>query len=282
MIDIHSVREEFADIEELVPLSSGGQKIVFRGLLSGEQVVLKLIKRADQEEERLEREIEAAAKLECDYVPKVLDWGRKVVSGEDQFFVIEEFIGGENYRTILEREPVQSLTWVLKLTDVLLSACCDFEAARIVHRDIKPENLIVDRDGKIWVIDFGIVRFLDAPSLTSTTKRFGFCTLGYGPPEQMRNNKPEIDSRADLFAVGVVVHESLSGSNLYYAGKRDQIEIIRHVCDRDLPRLRIEGDDAGEFADLIAALTARYPSRRPQTAEAAFTWFREVQTHLSS
>jgi serine/threonine-protein kinase len=282
MLDLAAVQHEFKHISDLRPLTASGQKYVLSGRRGGQNVVLKLIKQSDTEDEKLlEREMGAVTKLGCDYVPSVLEWGKRQINGEDQLFIVEEFIHGQSYRELLTKEPKRKLGEVLRLGDVLLRACCDFEAAGLVHRDIKPENLMVGPDGKIWVIDFGIVRFLDAPSLTSTGAMFGRFTLGYGAPEQMRNIKPEIDARADLFAIGVVLYESLYGQNPFYEGKSNQLDVLKHVCDRDLPPLEIPGDDQGAFAEFIAALVARYPSRRPQTANEALEWFREVGQKLA-
>jgi len=278
MLDLATVQQEFKDLSDLRPLTTSGQKHVLRGCRRDQNIVLKLIKQSDAEDEKLlEREMSAVAKLGCDYVPNVLEWGKRQINQEDQLFIVEEFIEGQSYREVLVHEPKQCPEEVLRVGNVLLRACCDFEAAGLVHRDIKPENLMVGPDGKIWVIDFGIVRFLDAPSLTSTNARFGRFTLGYGAPEQMKNIKQEIDARADLFAIGVVLHESLYGQNPFFENKNSQVDVLNHMCERDLPRLVIPGDDQGDFAEFIAALVARYPSRRPQTAQEALKWFREVE-----
>lgn len=282
MLDLGAIQREFGDLDGLRPLAASGQKYVLRAHHSGRDVVLKLIKQSDAEDEKLlEREMGAVTRLACDYVPRVLEWGKRAINGEPQLFIVEEFIQGRSYREVLQQQPNQTLEAVLRLADVLLRACCDFEAAGLVHRDLKPDNLMVGPDGKIWVIDFGIVRFLDAPSLTSTHAMFGRFTLGYGAPEQLRNLKPEIDARADLFAVGVVLYESLYGQNPFYEGKSNELEVLKHVCDRDLSRLRIEGDRDGRLAEFIAALVARFPSRRPQTARKALSWFHEVEATLA-
>jgi serine/threonine-protein kinase len=79
------------------------------------------------------------------------------------------------------------------------------EAVSIVHRDVKPANIIVDPQGEFWLIDFGVARHLDLDSLTATAAPGGCGTIGYAPAEQCRNDKPDIDARADLFALGVTL-----------------------------------------------------------------------------
>jgi serine/threonine protein kinase len=282
MLDFAAVRVAFPDVVALAPLVQSGQKDVFRGQRAGEEVVLKLLRTATVEAEaRIGREIDAVAKLRCDYVPRIHAWGRQRIAAEERDFIIEQHIAGETYRERLLRQPVQPLGDVLRLADVLLGACCDFEAANLVHRDIKPENVIIGVDGKVWIIDFGIVRMLDLVSITPTGQRFGTFTPGYGAPEQMRNLKPKIDARADLFSIGIVMYESLSGRNPYLGGAVDQLEVIRRVDGQDLPPLAIAGDPGGEFAAFIGALVSRFPSRRPQTAVEARRWFDEISRKLA-
>lgn len=280
MLDPAAVPIAFAELDSPTFLAESGQKYVFRARKGRRDVVLKIFK-AGQEQERIDREIQAVAQLSCDYVPAVLESGQRTIDGKTWPFLVERFVAGESYRAVLQREPVQTLSEVLPLGEALLSACCDFEAQQMVHRDIKPENLIRGTDGKLWVIDFGIVRLLRLISATQTQQRFGLFTPGYGAPEQVRNLKPRIDIKADLFSVGVVLYEALHGANPYRAGKHNDLEVIQHVCNRDLPPLGLPDDSEGKLSELIAALTARFPSRRPQTAQEALRWWKEVAANLA-
>ena len=280
MLDRAAVPIAFPELDSPTFLAESGQKYVFRGRRGAEEVVLKIFK-AGQEQKRIDREIQAVAQLSCDYVPPVLASGQRTIDGKMWSFLVERFVAGESYRAVLQRTPVQSLREVLPLGEALLRACCDFEAEHMVHRDIKPENLICGRDGKLWVIDFGIVRLLRLTSATQTQQRFGLFTPGYGAPEQVRNLKPKIDIKADLFSVGVVLYEALHGANPYRAGKHNELEVIQHVCNWDLPPLVLSGDSEGKLSELIGALTARFPSRRPQTAQEALLWWQEVAANLS-
>ncbi len=281
MLDLAAVAAAFPSLSHLVPLGTpSGQKEVLRAELGGEHVVLKLIKKNPLDLSRTEREITAAVKLSCSYVPRVFEQGQRTIGTEDRIYIIEQRIDGETYREQLRHLPKRSVSEVLKIVDTLLMACMDFEAAKMVHRDIKPENIMIDTNDKLWVIDFGIVRFLDEISLTPTGNHFGLFTPGYGAPEQVRNLKTEIDIRADLFSVGVVAYEALNGSNPYHAGKSDPLQVINHVLTRDLPLLSIPGDPSGDLAAFLAALTARYPSRRPQSASEAHQWFVPVRAKI--
>jgi serine/threonine-protein kinase len=140
---ISEIRRQFPQLTDIDPMRmSGGQKEVFRAILNGEGVALKLIKVYAADQERTDREIAAVKKLNSDYVPKIYDSGKCKIFVEERSYIIEQFIEGGTYRQILNAKPLQDLNDVLFLADQLLKACSDFEAANLVHRDIKPENLI--------------------------------------------------------------------------------------------------------------------------------------------
>lgn len=283
MIDLLVIQKSFPELKEIKSLSdSSGQKFVYTAKNDTTTVVLKILKKFhpnNDNVQRFDREIEASSKLSrlcLEYVPKVHDCGERLVGGQSAFYLIEEFIAGCTYRNKLRAKRVQSFTEVLRLADVLLNACVDFEKVKLVHRDIKPENIMIDDGGKIWIIDFGLVRHLDMVSLTQTGGSQFPCTLGYAPPEQMRNRKEDIDSRTDLFSVGIVLYESLNGSNPHREGMTNPLEIIKHVESTELPALTIPQDPSGEFSSFISSLTNRYLSRRPQTALEALSWFSDL------
>ena len=121
-------------------------------------------------------------------------------------FIVEEFLDGESLRQRLASGP-QPLPFVRELGNALLTALSQVEAVRLVHRDIKPENIMLCRDGRIVLIDFGIARHLDSISLTSSFAMFGPMTIGYCAPEQINNQKRAIGIRTDFFALGIVLYE---------------------------------------------------------------------------
>ena len=134
-----------------------------------------------------------------------------------------------------------------------------------------------DGAGNFWLLDFGIARHLDLSSLTATTSPFGKMTLGYAPPEQCRNLKGDIDSRADLFALGVTLHECATGRNGFFdPPPRDQLEILRRVERFVLPSLRLPIADADNFRELLNAMTQKNRIHRPRNVGEAITWLREV------
>jgi serine/threonine-protein kinase len=279
VINLSDVRATFADIADLVPLSAdSGQRIVLSGV-KGEPIVLKLLK-AGQDPSRTEREIDAVARLTSSRVPRILDHGKRAIAGANVLYVIEQRIDGPTLARVLQQQPKQDIRAVIKTGQDLLDACAEFESAKLVHRDLKPGNLIVDRAGKLWVIDFGIARMLDLPSLTMTSNQFGVFSLGYSAPEQIRNLKAQINSRADLFSVGVIMYEMLVGHNPYLAGAKDPLDILRRMLSLDLPIPAHPCDPNGELGLFISNMAGRFPSRRPQNTKEALDWYMDVRKEL--
>lgn len=275
MIDLAEIRSAFAEFDSVDPLGQpSGQKFVFLAEGSGlDAVVLKVIKPGASGPERMDRELEAATRVQSLHVPRGLDSGTRVVGGVDVAYLIEEYVPGQTLQDYLLLQGALSLQQTLDFGRQLLVAACDFEAASLVHRDIKPANIVVSPGETLWVLDFGIVRLLDQVSLTATSAPVGPCTPGYGSPEQTRNRKESIDIRADLYSTGVVMHEMIQGKNSYVERARDVIHLLQITQTEDLPRLR---NVPPEVADLVAALSARFPSRRPAAAADALAWMDEI------
>ena len=108
MLDIAAIRAAFPELTALAPLIESGQKEVLRGQRNGEEVVLKLLRTVTPEAEaRSLREIEAVATLDCSYVPRIHDHGRRRIGPQERCFIIEQFTPGDTYRERLERQRVQ-------------------------------------------------------------------------------------------------------------------------------------------------------------------------------
>jgi serine/threonine-protein kinase len=147
-----------------------------------------------------------------------------------------------------------------------------------VHRDIKPENIILAPDGKVFFLDFGIARILGVPSLTKTEAMIGPHSPGYAAPEQFNNLKSDIDSRADLFSIGVVTYECLSGKNPFSEGARNHLEVLQRTETITPISFRIQGDSQHQFMGLLSSLMGKYPSRRPNNATQALHWLNAAKS----
>ena len=279
--DVRVLAQSVAGISNVVHLASGGQKAVFRAVHKGHgDVVVKLIS-SSQPDERAKREIEVATKCTIPNVARLFEWGRFEHEGEQITYLLEEFVDGRTLRKELEDRGRLPKEEALSLLDTLLETAVAIEREGLVHRDIKPENIMVCPDGTFRLLDFGIARHLAKTSITPTQARFGPHTAGYAAPEQIRNMKKEVDIRADLFAIGVVVYEALTGRNPLLNGARDQMDVLHRTEALVFPPLDIPGDAGNQLASFIQTLTSKYASRRPQTAKQAREWFVTIRRQLA-
>jgi serine/threonine-protein kinase len=274
--DLAWLQANFADLSNFRLLGKGGQKLVIAARHKSDgDVVLKLIQ-PGTETETVRREILAVQQVQSPRVPRIIEYGSVTTPVGPCIWIREQLIEGETVRQMLARGPLQPPA-VLRLGLQVLEALEQAEAVQIVHRDVKPENIMCDAKGNYWLLDFGIARHLDLSSMTASGLPFGKMTLGYAPPEQCRNVKTEIDSRADLFALGVTLHECGVGRNGFFdPPPRDQIELLRRVERFVLSPVDLAITDKESFRDLIQSMTQKTRVHRPRTIKEALVWMREI------
>jgi serine/threonine-protein kinase len=280
LIGLENIAALFPELSNVEPLSEGGQKIVLKCRKMEQALVLKLI-RNPEESERTSREILVSTSYDFSNVPKIIDYGIKAFNGENILYIVEEFINGESLCQKLNRERQLSLKESVKLLNTLLVFASEAEGKFLVHRDIKPENIMIDENQKYWIIDFGIARHLDKASLTISNARFGPHTPGYAAPEQFRNIKKDIDARSDLFSIGVVLYEAITGHQPFREGARDPITVLHNTQTLNVPPFNIPGDNQRQLCSFILMLMEKFPSRRPQNAKTALAWFNAILPTIS-
>ncbi|OOG24109.1 hypothetical protein B1C78_09285 [Thioalkalivibrio denitrificans] len=272
-VDPDWLGRQFPHLTNLQPLAAGGQKQVFTAMHADDgEVVIKLM-HPGADPARTERELEAATKIQARRMPRIFEHGQLTGNTGTIVWFREECIPGQ---TLSARIRVGTLSYhellrlALHVSETLVAA----EAVGIVHRDVKPANIIIDQRGEFWLIDFGVARHLDLESLTATAAPGGCGTIGYAPAEQCRNDKPDIDARADLFALGVTLYEAATGRNPHVEGARDRFEVIARSSTQQLPRLGRFLPDG--FADLVATLSQPNLVHRCQTAHEANEWIKDL------
>jgi eukaryotic-like serine/threonine-protein kinase len=266
-------------LSNLKPLATGGQKEVYLATHDDfGQVAYKIIKSNTNIFERTKREIRAVSLLNHPNIPKIYE--HNCEQENTDLFIIEEFIDGKTLRQVISLGKRFVISEIVNFLDVMLDIAVLAESKSLVHRDIKPDNIILDDDNKIWLLDFGIARHLDLESLTQTEEPFGLFTLGYASSEQFRNFKKEIDIRADLFSIGVVVHEMVTGLNFYRKGTDDPLMILKRLEKLSLPPIRIEGDIQFQLSTFIKMIGDYRRTRRPRNAKEALDIYNSVKTTL--
>lgn len=129
-------------------------------------------------------------------------------------------------------------------------------------------------------MDFGIARDLNSLSLTATEAINGPHSLGYAAPEQIDNLKEEIDSRADIFSLGVIVYECLTGTQPFLDGAKSVYEVMERTRTT-IPMVKIEGDEQNLLLVLVQSMMARLPSKRPLDATEALNILNYVEVTIS-
>ena len=263
-------QEEFEKIELM---ARGGQKIVFDGVHNsyGETVIKLYFQLNDP---RSLREIQIERDLNLSMVPKIYETGTIEYEGTETLYIIEQKVKGTELRKVLESGKRFSLEEAVTFLEQGLEFIACIENKGIVHRDIKPENIIRADDGRIFFLDFGIARILGADSLTRTGAMMGPHTPGYAAPEQFNNLKKEIDSRADIFSLGVVTYECITGKNPFREGPINALEVLQKTETITPVQYSIKGDTQSQFMALLGAMMGKYPSRRPRTAKQAIDWLK--------
>ena len=263
-------QEEFEKIELM---ARGGQKIVFDGVHNsyGETVIKLYFQLNDP---RSLREIQIERDLNLSMVPKIYETGTIEYEGTETLYIIEQKVKGTELRKVLESGKRFSLEEAVTFLEQGLEFIACIENKGIVHRDIKPENIIRADDGRIFFLDFGIARILGADSLTRTGAMMGPHTPGYAAPEQFNNLKKEIDSRADIFSLGVVTYECITGKNPFREGSINALEVLQKTETITPVQYSFEGDTQSQFMALLGAMMGKYPSRRPRTAKQAIDWLK--------
>lgn len=229
-------------------------------IAGGESRALKVFKQAQHE--RTEREIDAMQRCEHPNVSRLHFVSTFVWNSRTHVFLVEEFLSGGTLQSRMERAllPASELR---DLARHLIGALSSIASQKLVHRDIKPENILLREDGRTPVIvDFGIVRNLDATSLTPTWVPSGPGTPYYSSPEQLRNAKPLIDWRSDQFSLGIVL--AICSLNLHpYAREADDpIGVVQRVASGDGPSPDFIAAAFENGLSALIRMTQPYPIQR--------------------
>jgi serine/threonine-protein kinase len=250
-------------------LGAGGGGVVYRAFDRelGEMIALKTLHPdalSDDPEalERFKSELRLARRLTHRNIVRTYDLG--VAGG--RYWITMELVSGTSLRALLDREGVLPLAAALAIGKQLFRALDVAHDAGILHRDIKPQNLMVQPDGTLKVMDFGIARAITrASGLTQAGVVMG--TPEYMAPEQLLGEA--IDARSDLFSAGVVLFECVTGRRPIEA-ESPAVLIARLLRDPMPTAASIAPGVPRDLSDLLARLLARDPQQRPERGSRVF------------
>jgi beta-lactam-binding protein with PASTA domain/serine/threonine protein kinase len=220
--------------------------------------------------ERFIREAKSVARLAHPNVVAVFDQGAEGA----YVYLAMEYVAGCTLRDVLRERGALQPRAALDILEPVLAALGAAHRAGFVHRDMKPENVLIGDDGRVKVADFGLVRAVG--SVTNTTGTV-LGTVSYLAPEQIEYGTA--DTRADVYACGVVLYEMLTGGKPH-AGDTPAQVLFQHLNeDIPAPSALVPGL-AVELDELVASATARNPEVRPYDAVALLAQVREARAPL--
>ncbi len=214
---------------------------------------------------QLEKEAQAAAKLEHPNICPVYDFQN---SGEHSFIVMQ-FVEGDTLAELIRKKSIQS-EQILPLARQIVSALVEAHAHGIIHRDIKPRNIMVTPGGNVKVLDFGLAKTMRPKSLeglddsVSNFAEIGLVpgTVRYMSPEQLRNER--LDYRSDIFSVGTVLYEIVSGTNPFDC--KTAPEVISAILASEPKPLPQNGAVPKGLASIVQHCLSKVPAERYQSA----------------
>jgi non-specific serine/threonine protein kinase/serine/threonine-protein kinase len=232
-------RDEIAGYEILEEIGRGGQGIVYRALQKSTKraVALKVLREgpyaSPAARRRFEREIEVVAVLDHAHIIKVFDSGE--TAGQRRYLVMDYVRGRRLDRYLAAESP--PLPARLRLFRKLCGAVNYAHQRGVLHRDLKPSNVLMGDDGEPRILDFGLARPITETAQPMTTTGQVAGTLPYMAPEQARGLPDAPDVRSDVYALGVMLYELLTGT-FPYPVTGDTLQVLRHIAETPPSRLR--------------------------------------------
>lgn len=244
-------------------LGDGGMGAVYQAddRELGRMVALKVIRpelaRNPEILQRFKQEILLATKVTDRNIIRIYDLG----DANGLKFITMEYVEGEDLRAVVRRGKL-SPAKAVEVMEQVVSGLHAAHRAGIIHRDLKPANIMLSTDGRVLVMDFGLARSLDGDGLTQTGTMLG--TMEYMSPEQAQAR--ELDTRSDIFTVGLILYELLTGHMPF---KADSViaSLLKRTQQRAVPISEIDKNIPGVLSNIVSKCLERDPALRYQNAE---------------
>lgn len=219
---------------------------------------------------RFVQEARSAARLADPHVVSVFDQGQD----SDLAYLVMEYLPGITLRDLLRDHGKLTPRQVVDIMDAVTSGLAAAHRAGIIHRDLKPENVLLADDGRIKISDFGLAR---AASANTATGQSLLGTIAYLSPELV--TRGVADARSDIYALGIMMYEMLTGEQPY---KGEQpMQIAYQHANESVPRPSVVTPSVPDpLDDLVLWATERSPDERPSDARELLERLREVEKQL--
>jgi serine/threonine protein kinase/tetratricopeptide (TPR) repeat protein len=258
-------------IEEL---GKGGMGRVYKAFDKKikEKVALKLLRpeiSSDEETvERFSNELKFARKIIHKNVCRMFDLGEE----EGAHYITMEYISGEDLKSMIQMMGRLSSGQALSIAKQVCEGLAEAHRLGVVHRDLKPQNIMIDREGNARIMDFGIARSLKAKGITDGGIIIG--TPEYMSPEQVEGK--EIDQRADIYALGVILYEMLTGK-VPFEGDTPLSIAVKHKTEAPQDPRTLNAQVPLDLSQLILKCLEKEKNKRPQSAEEVLFQLSEIE-----
>lgn len=206
-------------------IGQGAMGVVYKAVQRSPQreVAIKVMKRTSSHtsDRRFQREMEITAQLDHPHIAKVYAAG---VVGDQQYIVMDYILGQTLGSYIQQQSCLQSK---LRIFAQIATAISYAHSKKIIHRDLKPENILVSSEGKPYVIDFGLARRIHQKEYDLTKTRDLIGTPCYMAPEQIVGERSLIDEQVDVYALGTILYEILTGERMIHGN--NILEVMFHI-----------------------------------------------------
>jgi eukaryotic-like serine/threonine-protein kinase len=251
------------------PLGSGGMSAVYRAYdpTLDREVAIKILPPEFAQDgtfrERFQEEARALGRVEHPNLVRIFAVGQE---GLISFYAME-LIAGRSLRRVLSVMERLSVAETVAVVGQVLNGLAAVHQAGIVHRDIKPGNILITKEGPVKLMDFGLAKASER--ITAVDVVMG--TPSYMSPEQTRNS--DVDARSDLYSLGLVLHEALTGKTVFAPG---QGVLKRQQQETPKPPSKIVDGISKMLDDIVMKCVEKKPEDRYQTAEELLADLRKV------
>jgi tetratricopeptide (TPR) repeat protein/predicted Ser/Thr protein kinase len=207
---------------------------------------------------RFKQELLLSSKVTDRHVIRIYDLGE----AQGIKFITMEFVDGENLHKILRQQVKLNAAEAVEIMEQVTSGLAAAHREGIIHRDLKPANIMRDKSGRVVVMDFGLAKRFSGDGMTNAGTMLG--TMEYMSPEQAQGG--DVQASSDIFTVGLILYELLTGSSPFYA-ESAIASLLMRTQQRAAPLVNVDKGISGTLSNIVSKCLEKEPAKRYQSAE---------------